>query len=285
MPVEVRSPAEWELDCVPGMLSVVIPAHNEEARLAPGVRQIHQALAQARIPHEMLVVNDHSTDGTQRVLEQLAAEIPVLRYLNNSQPNGFGCAVRAGLAAFRGDAVAIVMADGSDSPDDLVAFYRKLQEGYECVFGSRFMPGARVVDYPWPKLALNRCANFFIRVLFWTRYNDTSNAFKLYRRSVIAGLQPLLSCHFNLTVELPLKAIVRGYSYAVIPTSWFNRTAGVSKFRIKEMGSRYLFIVLYCWLEKHLTRDDYLRHRDRGERLPSGPAMQPHGRNDAPRLR
>ena len=82
------------------------------------------------------------------------------------------------------------MADGSDSPDDLVAFYRKLQEGYDCVFGSRFMRGARVVDYPWPKLVMNRLANFFIRVLFWSGYNDITNAFKLYRRSVIAGLQP-----------------------------------------------------------------------------------------------
>jgi dolichol-phosphate mannosyltransferase len=266
MPAEARSPGEWEADCVAGMLSVVIPAHNEEGRLAASVNQIHEALSRAGILHEILVVNDNSTDGTEEVLKQLAVNVPVLRYLNNPPPNGFGYAVRAGLAAFRGDAVAIVMADGSDSPDDLVAFHRKLEEGYECVFGSRFMRGAKVVDYPWPKLALNRIANFFIRVLFWTRYNDMTNAFKLYRRSVIAGLQPLLSYHFNLTVELPLKAIVRGYSYAVIPTAWFNRTAGVSKFRIKEMGSRYLFIVLYCYLEKYLTQEDYRKRLDLRER-------------------
>ena len=266
MPFEVRSLAEWEGDCVTGMLSVVIPAHNEEGKLAANVRQIHEALSEACILHEILVVNDNSTDGTEDVLKQLAGEIAALRYLNNLPPNGFGYAVRAGLAAFRGDAVVIMMADGSDSPDDLVAFHRKLQEGYECVFGSRFMRGAKVIDYPWPKLALNRIANFFIRVLFWTRYNDMTNAFKLYRRSVIAGLQPLLSYHFNLTVELPLKAIVRGYSYAVIPTAWFNRTAGVSKFRIKEMGSRYLFIVLYCYLEKYLTREDYRKRLDLRER-------------------
>ena len=266
MRLEARSLAEWETDCVAGMLSVVIPAHNEEGKIAVTVRQIYHALSQARISHEVLVVNDNSRDTTEAVLKQLAGEIPTLRYLNNPPPNGFGYAVRAGLVAFRGDAVVIVMADGSDSPDDIVAFYRKLQEGYECVFGSRFIRGARVVDYPWPKLALNRLANFFIRVLFLTRYNDMTNAFKLYRRSVIAGLQPLLSYHFNLTVELPLKAIVRGYSYAVIPTAWFNRTTGVSKFKIKEMGSRYLFIVLYCYLEKYLTREDYRKRFDLRER-------------------
>jgi dolichol-phosphate mannosyltransferase len=196
------------------------------------------------------------------ILEELSRELPSLRYVNNSPPNGFGFAVRAGLSAFRGDAVAIVMADGSDSPADLVAFYRKLQEGYDCAFGSRFMRGAQLVDYPVPKRLMNRLANFFIRTLFWMSYNDVTNAFKLYRRSVIAGVQPLLAYHFNLTVELPLKAIVRGYSFAVIPTSWFNRMEGVSKFKIKEMGSRYLFIILYCYLEKYLSRDDYRGRAD-----------------------
>jgi dolichol-phosphate mannosyltransferase len=262
MPLEVRSLAEWEADCVPGMLSVVIPAHNEEGRIAATIRGIHEALAQARIVHEILVVNDNSRDRTLDVLKELQREVPPLRYADNPPPNGYGFAVRAGLAAFRGDAVAIVMADGSDAPDDLVAYYRKLEEGYDCVFGSRFVRGAKVVDYPWLKLLFNRLANTFIRALFWMRYNDVTNAFKLYRRSVIAGLQPLLAHHFNLTVELPLKAIVRGYSYAVVPTAWFNRTHGVSKFRIKEMGSRYLFIVFYCYLEKYLTREDYRKRTD-----------------------
>ncbi len=262
MPIEVRSLAEWEADCVPGLLSVVIPAHNEEGRIEGTVREIHEALRTAAIAHEILVVNDNSTDRTQAILDALKQQVPELRSMTNSPPNGFGYAVRAGLSAFRGDAVAIMMADRSDSPADLVAYHGKLQDGYDCVFGSRFMQGAEIVDYPGFKLAFNRFANTFIRVLFWMRYNDVTNAFKLYRRSVIAGLQPLLAYHFNLTVELPLKAIVRGYSYAVVPTSWYNRTSGVSKFKIKEMGSRYLFIVLYCYLEKYLSRDDYRKRSD-----------------------
>jgi dolichol-phosphate mannosyltransferase len=262
MPLEVRSLAEWEADGIAGLLSVVIPAHNEEGRIGPTVRSVHTALASAEITHEILVVNDNSQDHTEQILEELRHHIPTLRYINNAAPNGYGFAVRAGLTAFKGDAVAIVMADGSDAPEDLVAYFRKLQEGYDCVFGSRFVRGARVVDYPWPKLVMNRLANFMIRTLFWMSYNDVTNAFKMYRRSVIAGVQPLLAYHFNLTVELPLKAIVRGYRYAVVPTSWFNRTAGVSKFKIKEMGSRYLFIVFYCYLEKYLSREDYRNRSD-----------------------
>jgi dolichol-phosphate mannosyltransferase len=262
MPLEVRSLAEWEADGVPGLLSVVIPAQNEEGRIAATLREIYRHLSAAGIVHEILVVNDSSQDRTEQILAEVKKEIPTLRYINNAPPNGFGFAVRAGLAAFKGDAVALVMADASDSPADLVAYYEKLQEGYDCVFGSRFIRGARVVDYPWLKLVMNRLANLFIRILFWMSYNDVTNAFKMYRRTVIAGVQPLLAYHFNLTVELPLKAIVRGYHFAVLPTSWFNRTEGISKFRIKEMGSRYLFIVFYCYLEKYLSREDYRNRTD-----------------------
>lgn len=262
MPLEVRTLAEWEAHGVKDLLSVVIPAHNEEGRIEATIRAFAEALRAASIPFEILVVNDNSQDGTESILQRLQQELPEVRYISNTPPNGFGFAVRAGLAAFAGDAVAIVMADQSDLPEDLVRFYRKLQEGYDCVFGTRFSRASRVVDYPWPKRVLNRLGNTVIQMLFLVRYNDVTNAFKLYRRSVIAGVQPLLAYHFNLTVELPLKAIVRGYRYAVVPNSWLNRTEGVSKFRIREMGSRYMFIILYCYLEKLLSRSDYARRAD-----------------------
>ncbi len=255
----LRSLADWVEAGIPGLLSVVIPAHNEEGNLIETVPALVKALEAADIDYEIVVVNDNSTDGTVSELLGLEARFPKLRHVDNSPPNGFGFAVRRGLAEFRGEAVAIVMADLSDSPNDLVAYWRKLNEGYDCVFGSRFIKGGKVVDYPPHKLALNRMANTFIRVLFGLGLNDTTNAFKCFRREVIAGVQPFLAHHFNLTVELPLKAIIRGYSYTVVPISWHNRKTGVSKLKIREMGSRYLFIVLYCLIEKLLSRGDYLR--------------------------
>ena len=172
-------------------------------------------------------------------------------------PEGFGFTVRAGLDRFSGDAVAIVMADGSDAPEDVVRYHRLLEEGYDCAFGSRFMRGSKVHDYPWFKLILNRLANAWIRMIFRHGYNDTTNAFKAYKREVIDTMQPLLSNHFNLTVEMPLKAIVRGHTFAVVPISWTNRASGTSKLKVQEMGSRYLFIVLYVFLEHHLSHGDY----------------------------
>jgi len=240
-------------------LSVVIPAHDEEGSIAGTVEPLIRKLSSEDIDHEVLVVNDNSTDRTEAVLEELENLYPTFRYVNNPPPNGFGLAVRRGLDLFTGDAVAVVMGDGSDSPEDVVRCFRKLEEGYECVFGSRFIKGSRIIDYPKHKLLINRLANFFVRTLFAFGYNDTTNAFKCYRREVVEGAQPLISKHFNLTVELPLKAIVRGYSYAIVPISWTNRKTGTSKLKIQEMGSRYLFIVWYLFLEKHLSRGDYRR--------------------------
>ncbi|HET9198536.1 MAG TPA: glycosyltransferase family 2 protein [Solirubrobacterales bacterium] len=238
-------------------LSVVIPAQNEEGSVAATVEGVAAALDREGIDYEVIVVNDDSEDATEAVVAALGDANPRIRVHRSHLERGFGNAIRAGLEVFEGDAVAIVMADASDDPNDLVRYHRLLEEGWDCAFGSRFMPGARIYDYPRLKLAINRLANQFIRLLFRHRYNDTTNAFKAYRREVIETVQPLLSKHFNLTVELPLKAIVRGHTYAVVPTAWTNRTSGEAKLAMKEMGSRYLFIVLYVWLESTLSRGDY----------------------------
>ena len=239
-------------------LSVVIPARNEAPAVEGAVRSVLGTLREAGVEHELVVVDDSSDDGTGALVERLAAEEPAVRAVRSHYPPGFGFAVRSGLERFTGDAVAIFMADGSDDPGDLVTYHHLLQR-YDCAFGSRFVPGGSVSGYPFVKLALNRLVNNGIRLLFRHGYNDTTNAFKAYRREVIDQVGPLLSNHFNLTVELPLKAVVRGHSYAVVPVSWTNRIRGDSAFDMREMGSRYLFIVLYVFLEHHLSRGDYRR--------------------------
>jgi dolichol-phosphate mannosyltransferase len=240
-------------------LSVLIPAHNEHVSIGPMVQALRAELRAQAIPYEILVVDDASEDGTADAVRVAGDDDPDVRCIRSPRPPGFGHTVRAGLEAYTGDAVAIVMSDMSDSPEDVVSYYRVLEEGFDCAFGSRFMRGGRVNEYPKVKLVINRLANLAIRVLFRHGYNDTTNAFKAYRREVIDHIQPLLSNHFNLTVEMPLKAIVRGHSYAIPPISWTNRAHGVSKLKLQEMGSRYLFIVLYVFLEHHLSQGDYFR--------------------------
>lgn len=241
----------------PILFSIVIPARDEEASLPITVAALVETFARENIPHEIVVVDDGSRDRTWTVLQELRAKHPSLVPVQNPGPHGFGRAVVCGLNRMRGDACAVLMADCSDDPADAVRYWRLLQEGWDCVFGSRFIKGSHVVDYPRVKLLVNRLANLFVKLLFHIPLNDTTNAFKAYRRHVIEGCRPFLSPHFNLTVEIPLKAIVRGYTWTVIPISWRNRRHGAAKLKIKEMGSRYFFICAYVWLEKYFSRGDY----------------------------
>lgn len=239
------------------LLTIVIPARDEEGCIASTVEHLHLELELRGVPHEIIVVDDGSTDRTWVLLEAMKSKLPQLKSVKNPGPHGFGRAIVRGLDAMTGDAVVIFMADESDDCRDVVRYWEKLNEGFDCVFGSRFVKGGGTIDYPPIKLFLNRAANAFVRLLFRHGLNDTTNAFKAYRKTVIDGVRPILSPHFNITVELPLKAIVRGFSFTVIPITWRNRRHGAAKLKIKEMGSRYLFIVLYVWLEKYFSRGDY----------------------------
>lgn len=239
------------------LLSVVIPARDEEGCIQSTVEHLHLELCLNHVPHEIVVVDDGSSDHTAAIVSSLSERLPVVRLVSNGPLHGFGRAINYGLQQMNGDAVVIMMADESDDCRDVVRYWHTLNQGWDAVFGSRFMKGGGVIDYPWLKLRINRMANLFIRFLFRISLNDTTNAFKAYRRKVIEGCQPMLSAHFNLTVEIPLKTIIRGYSWTTMPITWRNRRTGVAKLKIQEMGSRYLFICLYLWLEKYFSRGDY----------------------------
>ena len=248
------------------LLSIVIPARNEEGCIRSTVEHLSLELRLKEIPHEIVVVDDGSTDRTWEILQDMCKTLPTLHPVRNTGEHGFGRAVICGLDHMAGDAVVIMMADESDDCRDVIRYWNVLNEGYDAVFGSRFMKGGGVIDYPKFKLVLNRAFNFAIRVFFRIKLNDTTNAFKAYRRSAIDGCRPLIAPHFNLTVELPLKTIVRGYSWTVMPITWRNRRTGEAKLKLKEMGSRYVFICLYVWLEKYFSCGDYrkLRSADSG---------------------
>jgi dolichol-phosphate mannosyltransferase len=244
------------------LLSVVIPAKDEEGCIASTVEHLHVELRLHNIPHEIVVVDDGSTDKTWEILQDVQTRVPPLAPVRNDGAHGFGRAILCGFDHAKGDAMVVMMADESDDCRDVVRYWQVLNEGYDCAFGSRFTKGGGVVDYPWLKLLLNRLANLFVKMLFKIKLNDTTNAFKAYRREVIDGCRPFLSPHFNLTVEIPLKAITRGYTWKVIPITWRNRRTGSPKLKIKEMGSRYFFICLYVWLEKYFSRGDYRKQPD-----------------------
>lgn len=240
------------------MLSVIVPAHNEEANIVQTLEVVREALTRETIDFEIIVVDDNSSDATSAVVAELCSDDDRVRLVRRSPPAGFGRAIRTGVDEVSGDCVVICMADLSDDPEDVVAYYRKLQEGYDCVFGSRFMPGGSTHRYPKLKLLVNRIVNRTIQVLFLTRHNDLTNAFKAYRTSVIRDCGPYRSSHFNITLEMSLSALIRRYHIAAIPIRWHGRDAGVTKMRMTEMGRRYLSTLLMMFFQRILVSDDLL---------------------------
>jgi dolichol-phosphate mannosyltransferase len=257
------------------LYSVVVPAYNEAKNLPPTLADLAKALRAEAIPFELLVVNDNSTDDTAAVVEAMRSEIPELRLVHNTPPGGLGRAVRCGLRNFSGDVVAVVMADSSDAPEDVVACYRKIEEGYDAVFGSRFRPGSRVTQYPPVKLYVNRIVNKMMQFMFMTPFNDLTNAFKVYRRHVIESISPLQAAHFNITIEMSLSCIIRRYNITEIPIRWYGRTWGQSNLKLRKMGRRYLCTLLMVWFERILILDDIMMESKPMPQPPRSDAGQP----------
>ncbi len=244
----------------PFLLSVVIPAYNEEAVIADTLRALIATLGRQTFDWEILVVNDSSRDRTEAVLLGLEQAEPRLRHVNNQGRHGYGHAVRCGLAHFRGDAVIVAMADGSDAPDDLVQYAEKLRNGYQCAFGMRFGPNSDVRGYPVVKRIANRIGNRLIAWAVGQDYTDFTNGFKGFHRRVVEDLmQPLVSGEFNLTIEMSLKAVLGGATYAVVANSWVQREAGESKFRLFSLSWLYLITIVYCLIDAKLKRSGATR--------------------------
>jgi dolichol-phosphate mannosyltransferase len=248
-------------------LSLVIPAHNEESNIGPCLDDLMVCLDRENIPFEIIVVNDNSGDATEaRVLERarLRREIRLIR---RPPPGGFGRAIRTGLEFVTGEYVVIYMSDRSDHPSDVVLYYRTLLQGYDCVFGSRFIEGSRVERYPRFKLLVNRIVNNCIRWMFWTKFNDLTNAFKGFRTEVLKRCGPYRACHFNITLEISLSALISGYRITQVPIQWEGRTWGSTNLRLGEMGRRYLCTLLMLFFQRILLADDVESERLRERTL------------------
>ena len=237
-------------------LSVIIPAHNEEKNLGRTVNDLTSLLQKEQVPYEIILINDNSSDTTPAIIKGLMSNNSNIKTINRKPPSGFGRAIRSGMELVSGESVVICMADSSDDPLDVIKYYNKLEEGYDCVFGSRFIKGSSVENYPVVKLLVNRIVNKIIQWLFWCKFNDLTNAFKAYRTEVIRSCGPYRACHFNMTLELSLSALARKYSICQIPINWYGRTCGSSNLSLIKMGRRYLATLIYIYAEKVLISDD-----------------------------
>ncbi len=249
------------------LLSIVIPAYNEEMNIPGTVEELQKTLRAESIPYELVIVNDNSKDSTPDVVRKLMETDSGIRLVNRTPPGGFGRAIRSGLDAVKGDVVVIYMADCSDDPKNVIQYYRLIEDGNDCVFGSRFISGSKVEHYPKVKLVVNRIVNKCIQMMFRCKFNDLTNAFKAYRTEVIRECGPFQSSHFNITLELSLSALIRRYKIVQIPINWYGRTWGVSNLKMREMGRRYLAILLKIFCERIFIVDDLIAEKEAHQRF------------------
>ena len=233
-------------------LSIIIPIRNEELLVRKTVEQLKNKLK--NLPYEIIFINDFSTDHTIKVVEELVKTNPGINIFDNKK-KGLGGAITLGINKANGESVCIMMSDLSDNINDLEEYYKIISnENVDAVFGSRFVKGSKITNYPKKKLILNRIFNIITKLLFISDYNDFTNAFKIYKKNALLKTFPLVSESFNIFLELPLKIISRKMKYKIIPISWTNRKEGSSKFDIRELRAKYLFTLIYCWLEKILLK-------------------------------
>lgn len=238
------------------LLSVIIPCYNEALVITETVERLSAGLREAGVRHEFVLVNNNSKDSTESVLRDLAARIEGVCVVNTPPRPGYGVAVRCGLEQYAGDCAVIVMADGSETPADVLALYQPIRDGYDCGFGDRFIAHTAVIGYPRVKLACNRLGNWLIGVLLHSRYRDFTNGFKCYRRWVIDAMQPLVSEEFNLTIEMSMSAVLAGARYVVVPNDWRNRAAGKSKFALIRQSLLYLTTISTVLMRRFPRRRD-----------------------------
>ena len=231
-------------------LTILIPVKNEEDNISNIIDNIEKRLF--NLNYEVLFVNDFSTDNTVEIINNYKNLKKNIEIVHNKK-EGLGEAIKNGIKFSKGEYLSIIMCDGSDDIDDLKKYVEIIKkENLDAVFGSRFLRNSKIIGYPKFKLFLNRIFNYFVSLIYVNKYNDFTNAFKIYKKSVLLEIEPIVSESFNVFLELPLKIINRRFKYKVVPINWLGREQGVSKFKFNELRSKYIFTLIYCFAEKIL---------------------------------
>ncbi len=234
----MKGPVPWPgSDAAGPELSIVIPVYNEGEAVEPVLRAL---AAEVATPKELLVVWDFDADTTRPVVERLMTELPELRGLRNDLGRGVLNAMRAGISGSRGSLVLISMADGSDEPAIVDSMVGLARGGAAVVAASRYMRGGQQIGGPRLKRALSRAAGLSLHWVGGVATHDPTNNFKLYRRDFLDAVTIESRAGFELALELTVKATLAGRRVAEVPTTWRDRTAGKSNFRMRQWLPQYL---------------------------------------------
>jgi ubiquinone/menaquinone biosynthesis C-methylase UbiE len=226
-----------------GAISVVVPCHNEGMNL----RHLVDALVgmYGHYLHEVIIVNDNSTDDTAEVASLLAQKDSRIKVINRTPPNGVGRALSDGYRVASGRYILSMDCDFVQIIPEFRELFDAVAGGYDGAIGSRFSHESILMNYPFFKVLCNRLFHTLVNILLVRDIRDVSNNLKLYKADILKNLQ-LEEPHFAANVETGLKPILAGYKIKEVPMSWINRTAqmGSSSFRIVRVGPGYFRALL-----------------------------------------
>lgn len=227
-------------------LSVIVPAYNEEDNIIDVINKIEEAL---EIPHELVVVNDHSIDTTAQLVTGFARQYNNIRLVENKLSRGFANALKTGFSSVATDIAVPVMADLCDDLSTLKKMFEKINQGYDVVCGSRYIKGGS-------RQGGSRLKGFFscfvgrsLKILLGLPTHDIANAFKMYRKGVIESID-IQSQGFEISMEIPLKAYFLGFRITELPTVWKERTKGKSSFRMFKLFPDYFKLYIWAFLRR-----------------------------------
>ncbi len=229
-------------------LSIIVPAHNEQDNIVDVIKKIEQSVS---LKHELIIVNDHSSDGTVDLVKGLLKTYPNIRLIENLADKGFANAIKTGFADVKTELALPVMGDLCDDLATIDKMRAKIDEGYDVVCGARYIKGGSRSGGSKLKEFLSCWAGISLRCLLGIPTSDITNAFKMYKKTVIDCID-LESVGFEISMEIPLKAYYSGFKITEVPTVWNERTKGKSNFKIFKLLPNY--IKLYIWaIAKRIT--------------------------------
>lgn len=218
-------------------LQLIVPVYNEHENFPHLVQQVEQQLTP---PYRMLVVYDFDEDSTVPVARELAAARPWLELVKNDLGRGPANAIRAGFAAADPGPALVVMADLSDDLSIVPTMLDRYRSGSRIVCASRYMKGGRQLGGPWLKRQLSRAAGLSLHWLAGFPVHDATNNFRLYDVELVRELGIDSEHGFEIALELTAKAFRRGVTISEVPTTWRDREAGESRFRLFRWLPHYL---------------------------------------------
>ncbi len=221
--------------------SIVIPAFNEESNLEPLVKDIQAMTKKHKLAHEIILVNDNSTDSTPKLINKLAKSKNI-HAVHRKGNNGMGNTLIEGTQKAKGDIIVWVMADRSDNLETIPKMVKKIGQGYDIVFGSRYIPGGSSGDLDKFKALSSSGYTRLARIVFGLKVNDITNAFRAFRKEVFNKIK-LESGDFAISPEFAIKAHLKKYKLGEVPTTYANRVAGKTKFKMFKMGLKYLSLL------------------------------------------